>query len=95
MKLGFSRLQATWRARKLTRDYRKMRRRVSLFQLRCRGMLRRKAFKQRLKCIITIQSGFRKVLAKKKVNEMRLEVSSMKIASMYTIITPIQQPIFQ
>lgn len=74
IKLGFARLQATWRARKLTRDYRKMRRRVYLFQTHCRGMLTRRAFKNRLRCIIIIQTGIRKILANRKVKEMRLEV---------------------
>ncbi|XP_065887692.1 unconventional myosin-VIIa-like [Dysidea avara] len=73
MKLGFARLQATWRARKLTRNYRTMRRRIQLFQTRCRGMLTRRAFKRRLSCIIRIQCGFRKVLAIRKVREMREE----------------------
>ena len=75
MKLGFARLQATWRARILTRNYRRMRRRVYLFQTRCRGMLARREFKRRLRSIIKIQSGVRKVLAIRKVHEMRLEVS--------------------
>lgn len=75
MKLGFARLQATWRARKLTRNYRKMRRRVYLFQTRCRGMLARRDFKRRLRCIIILQTGVRKVLAIKKVQAMREEVS--------------------
>ena len=74
MKLGFARLQATWRARKLTRDYRRMRRRVYLFQTRCRGMLARREYNRRLHSIIKIQSGVRKVLAIRKVNEKRLEV---------------------
>ena len=78
MKLGFSRLQATWRARKLTRDYRRMRRRIYLFQTRCRGMLTRRGFKRRLRCIIILQTGIRKVLAIRKVNEMREEVSMYK-----------------
>lgn len=74
MKLGFARLQATWKARKLTRDYRRMRRRVYLFQSRCRGMLARREYNRRLHSIIKIQSGVRKVLAIRKVKEMRLEV---------------------
>jgi len=85
MKLGFARLQATWRARKLTKDYRKMRRRIYLFQTRCRGMLTRRAFKRRLSCIIRIQCGFRKVLAIHKVREMREEVNLLLMISMYTL----------
>ena len=74
MKLGFARLQATWRARKLTRNYHRMRRRVYLFQTHCRGMLVRREFKRRPQSIIKIQSGVRKVLAIRKVKEMRLVV---------------------
>ena len=75
MKVGFARLQATWRARKLTRDYRRMRRRIYLFQTRCRGMLKRKEYRKRLRCIIILQTGFRRVLAIRKVKEMREEVN--------------------
>ena len=81
MKLGFARLQATWRARKLARDYRVMRGRIYNFQIRCRGMLTRRAFKRRLSCIIRIQCGFRKVLAIRKVQAMREEVNLVLILS--------------
>ena len=83
MKLGFTRLQATWRARKLTRDYRKMRRCVYLFQSRCRGMLRRRdfrrGFRRGVQSIIIIQRGVRKALAIRKANKMCLEVSMLLI----------------
>jgi len=81
MKLGFARLQATWKARKLTTDYRAMRRRIYNFQTHCRGMLTRRAFKRRLSCIIRIQCGFRKVLAIRKVQAMREEVSLVLMPS--------------
>ena len=87
MKLGFARLQATWIARKLTRDYRRMRKRVYLFQTRCRGMLARREFKRRLRSIIKIQSGVRKVLAIQKVKEMREEVSILLLSLLVTGIT--------
>lgn len=67
------RLQATWRARKLTRRFRSMRRRVKAFQRFCRGYVARKCFRTRLKSIIKIQAGFRKVLAQKRVMLMQIE----------------------
>ena len=70
---GFRRLQATWRARKLTRAFRLMRKRILLFQCRCRGYLKRREFNRRLKSIIKIQAGFRMILAMKKLRRLRIE----------------------
>ena len=73
MRRGFNRLQATWRARKLTRDYRLMRARVMGLQRRCRGFIARERFHRRLHSIIKLQSHFRKIIAKRKVHVMRVE----------------------
>ncbi len=73
MRRGFARLQATWRARKLTRDYRALRRRIFGLQRYCRGCITRRRFKRRLYSIILLQSHFRKLIAKRKVNYMRVE----------------------
>lgn len=73
MRRGFTRLQATWRARKLTRRYRFMRKRIIRFQPFCRGYIARKRFHRRLSSIIKIQAGFRKVIASRKVQLLRIE----------------------
>ena len=73
MRRGFNRLQATWRARKLTRDYRLMRSRVYRFQKFCRGHIARRQFRRRLYSVIKLQSQFRKLIAIRKVQLMRIE----------------------
>ena len=73
MRRGFNRLQATWRARKLTRDFRAMRARVKGFQRYCRGYITRQRFRRRLFSIIKLQSHFRKIIAIRKVKVMRIE----------------------
>ena len=73
MRRGFNRLQATWRARKLTRDFRIMRARVKGFQRHCCGFIARQRFRRRLYSIIKLQSHFRKIIAKRRVNVMKIE----------------------
>ena len=73
MRRGFNRLQATWRARKLTREFRAMRLRVRGFQRYCRGYITRQRFRRRLYSIIKLQSHFRKIIAIQKVKVMKIE----------------------
>ena len=73
MRRGFNRLQATWRARKLTREFRLMRARVAGLQRHCRGYITRQRFRRRLYSIIKLQSHFRKIIAKRRVQVMRIE----------------------
>lgn len=73
MRRGFARLQATWRARKLTRDYRALRRRIFGLQRYCRGYITRRRFRRRMYSIIKLQSHFRRLIAKRRVNFLRIE----------------------
>ena len=73
MRRGFRRLQATWRARKLTRDYQLLRRRIFGFQRYCRGFIARRRFRRRLFSIIKLQSHFRRIIAKRRVQQLRIE----------------------
>lgn len=71
MQRGFERLQAMVRSRQLHSSYEEMRTRVMQFQTRCRGYLARREYKIKLGAIITIQAGFRMVLAKKELIKLR------------------------
>ena len=68
MRKGFTRLQATWRARRLSRQFRQTRRRVMGFQRYCRGYIARRRFRRRLFSIIKLQSLFRMIMAKRRVS---------------------------
>lgn len=70
---GFERLQAMVRTRQHHTSYVEMRTRILEFQSFCRGFLARRDYKIKLGAIMTIQAGFRMVLAKKKVQRMRQE----------------------
>ena len=74
MRMGFERLQAMVRSRQLHSSYKEMRLRIMAFQSRCRGYLARREYKIKLGAIITIQAGFRMVLAKKTVQKLPQEV---------------------
>lgn len=80
MRRGFRRLQATWRARKLTLQFRLMRQRVTGFQRFCRGYIARKRFRRRIGSIIKLQSHFRRLIAKKQVLLKRIENRKKKEA---------------
>ena len=69
-----ARLQATYRARVLALKYLTLRERMKVFQAFCRGFLARVEYKNRLQSIIKIQSGIRMVLAKRRTEELRIEV---------------------
>ena len=60
---GFTRLQATVRARKLTRKYRLLRKRVAALQTRIRGFIARRNAKTLLYSVETIQAVFRMVIS--------------------------------
>ena len=77
---GFERLQAMVRTRQLHTSYIEMRSRILEFQSFCRGFLARREYKIKTGAIMTIQAGFRMVLAKKKVQRLRQEVFSNFIA---------------
>ena len=65
---GFTRLQATWKAQKLSRQFRRTRRRIRGFQRYCRGYIARRRFRTRLQSIIKLQALFRMIMAKRRVS---------------------------
>lgn len=74
MRLGFLRLQALHRSRKLHRQYRLARRRIIEFQARCRAYLVRKAFRHRLWAVLTVQAYARGMIARRLHRRLRAEV---------------------
>lgn len=74
MRLGFLRLQALHRARKLHQQYRLARRRIIEFQARCRAYLVRKAFRHRLWAVLTVQAYARGMIARRLHRRLRAEV---------------------
>lgn len=74
MRLGFLRLQALHRSRKLHQQYRLARRRIIEFQARCRAYLVRKAFRHRLWAVITVQAYARGMIARRLHRRLRAEV---------------------
>uniref|UniRef100_A0A8C6N6S6 Uncharacterized protein n=1 Tax=Melopsittacus undulatus TaxID=13146 RepID=A0A8C6N6S6_MELUD len=65
MRIGFLRLQALYRSRKLHKQYHMARRRIIEFQARCRGYLVRRAFRHRLWAVLTIQAYARGMIARR------------------------------
>lgn len=74
MRLGFLRLQALHRSRKLHQQYCLARRRIIGFQARCRAYLVRKAFRHRLWAVITVQAYARGMIARRLHRRLRAEV---------------------
>lgn len=74
MHLGFLRLQALHRSRKLHQQYRLARQRIIKFQARCRAYLVRKAFRHRLWAVITVQAYARGMIARRLHRRLRAEV---------------------
>lgn len=74
MRLGFLRLQALHRSRKLQQQYRLARRRIIQFQARCRAYLVRKAFRHRLWAVLTVQAYARGMIARRLHRRLRAEV---------------------
>ncbi|KAJ1075187.1 hypothetical protein K5549_006549 [Capra hircus] len=86
MRLGFLRLQALHRSRKLHQQYCLARRRIIGFQARCRAYLVRKAFRHRLWAVITVQAYARGMIARRLHRRLRaeylrrLEAEKMRLA---------------
>jgi myosin-7 len=74
MRRGFIRLQATFRARKVLKWYLRTRRRIVIFQRRCKGWVVRKNCREQLRAVIRIQALFRMILAFKIAKKKRIEV---------------------
>lgn len=74
IRLGFLRLQALHRSRKLHKQYRLARQRIIEFQARCRAYLVRKAFRHRLWAVITVQAYARGMIARRLHRRLRVEV---------------------
>lgn len=78
MRLGFLRLQALHRSRKLHQQYCLARRRIIQFQARCRAYLVRKAFRHRLWAVLTVQAYARGMIARRLHRRLRAEVRTTK-----------------
>ena len=78
MRLGFLRLQALHRSRKLHQKYRLARRRIIGFQARCRAYLVRKAFRHRLWAVLTVQAYARGMIARRLHRRLRAEVRAFE-----------------
>lgn len=76
MRIGFLRLQALYRSRKLHKQYHMARRRIIEFQARCRGYLVRRAFRHRLWAVLTVQAYARGMIARRLYKRLRGEVST-------------------
>lgn len=74
MRVGFSRLQALVRSRKLCASYHVARQRITYFQGRCRGFLVRRAYRRRLQAVIIIQTYTRGMIACRLYRRLRGEV---------------------
>lgn len=74
MRVGFSRLQALVRSRKLCASYHVARQRITSFQGRCRGFLVRRAARRRLSALVTIQAYTRGMIARRLYQRLRAEV---------------------
>ena len=82
MKRGFTRLQASWRARRLSRRYKLMRRRITGFQRYCRGYVARRRFRRRIYSIIKLQALFRMIIAKRRVSSGGMNALSISVLHM-------------
>lgn len=74
MRVGFSRLQALVRSRKLCASYHVARQRIASFQARCRGFLVRRAFRRRMQAVVIIQKYARGMIARRLYQRLRGEV---------------------
>uniref|UniRef100_A0A670ZBQ1 Myosin VIIA n=1 Tax=Pseudonaja textilis TaxID=8673 RepID=A0A670ZBQ1_PSETE len=72
-RIGFLRLQALYRSRKLHRQYHMARQRTIEFQARCRGFLVRRAFRHRLWAVFTIQAYGRGMIARRLYKRLKGE----------------------
>ena len=83
LRRGIARLQAAYRAQRLALQFNLLRERLVMLQGYCRGYVTRVKLRQRRKAVVTLQSGWRRVLAKKKVEMLRREVCTCT-SSIYT-----------
>uniref|UniRef100_A0A672LNV3 Myosin VIIA n=1 Tax=Sinocyclocheilus grahami TaxID=75366 RepID=A0A672LNV3_SINGR len=75
MRLGFLRLQALYRSRKLYLAYQASRTRITLLQAWCRGFLVRRTFSKRFHAVLTIQAYARGMIARRLCKRLRMEVN--------------------
>uniref|UniRef100_A0A8C1WV52 Myosin VIIAb n=1 Tax=Cyprinus carpio TaxID=7962 RepID=A0A8C1WV52_CYPCA len=73
MRLGFLRLQALYRSRKLYLAYQASRTRITLLQAWCRGFLLRRTFSKRFHAVLTIQAYARGMIARRLCNRLRMK----------------------
>ncbi|XP_065142943.1 unconventional myosin-VIIa [Paramisgurnus dabryanus] len=73
MCVGFLRLQALFRSRKLYLAYQATRTRITLLQARCHGFLVRQRFSRRFHAVLTIQAYVRGMIARRMCKHLRLE----------------------
>uniref|UniRef100_A0A8C8RMB2 Myosin VIIA n=1 Tax=Pelusios castaneus TaxID=367368 RepID=A0A8C8RMB2_9SAUR len=76
--VGFLRLQALYRSRKLHTQYHMARRRIIEFQARCRGYLVRRAFRHRLWAVFTVQAYARGMIARRLYKRLKGEVKARR-----------------
>ena len=79
LRQGIARLQAAYRAQRLALQFNLLRERLVVLQGYCRGYVTRVKLGQRRKAVVIIQSGWRRVLAKKKTEMLRREVCASSI----------------
>lgn len=73
MRVGFLRLQALYRSRKLFVTYQLARTCVTQIQARCRGFMVRRSFWKQLHAVITIQAYARGMIARRITQRLRAE----------------------
>lgn len=83
MRVGFLRLQALYRSRKLYLAYQAARTRITLLKARCHGFLLRRTFSRRLRAVLTIQASARGMIARRMCKHLRVEVILQYIVMFY------------
>jgi hypothetical protein len=86
LRQGIARLQAAYRAQRLALQFNLLRERLVVLQGHCKGYVTRVKLRQRRKAVVTIQSGWRRVLAKKKVEMLRREVCQSLILRLVSTV---------
>ncbi len=93
MRVGFLRLQALYRSRKLYLAYQASRTCITLLQAWCSGFLVRRTFSKRFHAVLTIQAYARGMIARRLCKRLRLEVNLLSIyLSIYLSIHPLINP---
>uniref|UniRef100_A0AAY5JWK3 Myosin VIIAb n=1 Tax=Esox lucius TaxID=8010 RepID=A0AAY5JWK3_ESOLU len=78
MRVGFLRLQALYRSRKLFVTYRLAKTRITQMQARCRGFMVRRSFWRQLHAVVTIQAYTRGMIARRVTQRLRAELEREK-----------------